>query len=154
MKGRKATPTALKQMRGTAQPCRISQSEPQAEKITKLPAPPTWFSALAKKIYKSKGKELINMNLLGLIDLDMFLSYCNEYAIYIESSEELSKLTFDAVLTDENEKVYQRLIKRNSVAWDRAKTIAIQFGFTPSSRASLKITPPKQVDEFDKLLNS
>lgn len=153
MKGRKTTPTALKTIRGTDQPCRINSQEPYSEKIIKLPPPPIWFGKLARKIYRSKGSELINMNLLGQIDIDMFLSYCVEYASYLETTEEINKLEYDTILTDENEKVYQRLTKRNASAWERSKTIATQFGFTPSSRASLKLQPQQKQDDFEKFLS-
>jgi len=154
MKGRKATPTALKKIRGTDQPCRINSQEPESETITMLPPAPVWFTKLAKKVYKIKGSELIKMKLLSRVDLDMFVSYCVEYAAYLETSEQLTKIPSMALLDAESELLYKRLSQRNGTAWERSKTIATQFGFTPSSRASLKIVPPKKEDEFDKLFNS
>lgn len=154
MKGRKATPTALKKIRGTDQPCRINSNEPESETIVKLPLAPSWFTKLAKKVYKTKGSELIKMQLLSKVDLDMFVSYCVEYAAYIETSQQLAKIPAMALLDAESELLYKRLSQRNATAWERSKTIATQFGFTPSSRASLKLPPKKEVDSFDIFMNS
>lgn len=152
MKGRKATPTALKKIRGTNQPCRINNNEPEGEKIVKLPPAPKWFTTLAKLIYKKKGKELMNMNLLTKIDLDMFVSYCIEYATYLETSEQLSQIPSMALLDAQSELLFKRLQIQKASAWERSKTIATQFGFTPSSRASLKLAPKEKKDDFESFL--
>ena len=153
MKGRKATPTALKQIRGTNQPCRVNHNEPVSERIVKLPNPPAWFNKTAKSIYRNKGKELINMDLLSKIDLDLFVSYCHEYAVYLETSEEISKVPTVAILDALSEIAIQRLFKRNTLAWERSTKIAVQFGFSPSSRASLKLQPKEPKDDFEKTFN-
>jgi len=142
----------LKKLRGTDQPCRINHDEPEGEKITKLPHPPSWFSKLAKSIYKNKGMELINMDLLTKIDLDMFVSYCVEYATYLETSEQISKIPAMALLDAQSELLFQRLNKQKSSSWERAKAIATQFGFTPSSRASLKLAPKEKKDDLETFL--
>lgn len=152
-KGRKATPTALKKLRGTDQPCRLNKNEVQIEQITKLPAPPKYFSDTAKSIYKSKGKELIALKLIGTLDIDLFVTYCIEFANYIETNEIISKVPNDQLLSQEANIIYERLVKKNTRAWERVKTIATQFGFSPSSRASLKMPSKEKKDDITTYLS-
>lgn len=152
MKGRKPTPGALKVLRGTNQPVRMNKtSEPGS--IEKLPPPPAWFGKLAKRIYRTKGQELINQKVLSLLDIDMFVLYCNEFAVYIETSEQIAQIPLKAKLGEEQNEVYKRIRQQNQQAWERAKSIAIEFGFTPSARGRVKIlTGSNQMSEFEKLM--
>ncbi len=153
MKGRKPTPTALKKMRGTDQPVRTNKEEPESNAVSKMPPPPKWFSKLAKKIYKSKSKELINQGVMSTLDIDMFVLYCNEYATYVETSEEISKIPYNSQLSESSVEVYRRIRQQNQQAWERAKSIAIEFGFTPSARS--RVSPAgnqEKLSEFEKLM--
>lgn len=152
MSGRKPLPTAVKKLRGTDQPVRINKNEPQTEIISKMPPAPDWFSDIAKKIYKTKSKELIAQNVMGKLDIDMFLLYCNEYATYVETSEAIKKVDYEDSLTEASDLIFKRLLKQNQRAWERAKSIAIEFGFTPSSRARVKtIGKAAELSEFEKM---
>jgi len=152
MKGRKPTPSALKVLRGTDQPVRMNKTT-EAATISKLPPPPKWFSTTAKKIYKAKGQELINQNIMSSLDLDMFILYCNEYSIYIETSEVIAKIPYADKLSESSAEVYRRIRQQNQQAWERCKSIAVEFGFTPSARSRVKaIENNNQQSEFEKLL--
>ena len=152
MKGRKPIPTALKKLRGTDQPSRINDQN-QPAPISKMPPPPKWFSRTARKIYKTKSQELINQKVMSHLDIDMFVLYCNEYAIYIETSAEISKIPFNAKITETSNEVYKRIRQQNQQAWERAKAIAIEFGFTPSARSRVnKIVVEAEKSEFEKLM--
>ncbi len=153
MKGRKPTPTGLKKMRGTDQPIRINDHETETNVISKMPTPPKWFSKLARKIYKSKSTELINQGVMGTLDIDMFVLYCNEYATYIETSEEIAKIPYNAKLSESSVEVYRRIRQQNQQAWERAKAIAIEFGFTPSARSRVTTAgKTEKLSEFEKLM--
>lgn len=153
MKGRKPTPSALKKMRGTDQPVRVNENEPETNTLSKMPPPPKWFGKLAKKIYRSKSKELINQGVMGTLDIDMFVLYCNEYATYIETSEEIAKIPYNAKLSESSVEVYRRIRQQNQQAWERAKSIAIEFGFTPSARSRVTTTgKAEKLSEFEKMM--
>lgn len=141
-------------MKGTLQKCRVNNEEANVSTIVKLPSAPAYFSKLARKIYKTKGAELMAQKLLSILDIDMFISYCHEYATYLETAEEIAKVPHDSQLGPNSEAVYNRLHQRNKQSWERSKSIAIEFGFTPSSRSRVKKEPEKQQDEFDNFLNS
>lgn len=140
-------------MRGTDQPVRTNKEEPEATVISKMPPPPKWFGKLARKIYKSKSKELINQGVMSTLDIDMFVLYCFEYATYIETSEEIAKIPYSAQLSESSVEVYRRIRQQNQQAWERARSIAIEFGFTPSARS--RVTPAgkqEKLSEFEKLM--
>lgn len=153
MAGRKPLPTAIKKMKGTLQKCRTNKSEPVSSCVTKLPPAPKYFTASAKKIYKTKGDELIAKKILDTLDFDMFISYCIEYANYIDTSIELAKIPNDAQLGPNSEAIFNRLKLKNKQSWERAKAIAVEFGFTPSSRSRVKIAEQKIEDPFGNFLN-
>lgn len=143
MKGRKPAPSALKKARGTDQPVRMNNQAIEPGKLSKMPPAPKWFSKTAKAIYKQKSDELIAQGVMSTLDIDMFILYCHEYATYIETSEVLTKIPYTDALSEASEKVHKRLTQQNSKAWERSKSIAIEFGFTPSSRARV----PKATDQ-------
>ena len=87
---------------------------------------------------------------MGTLDIDMFILYCNEYAIYIETSEEFADADKMKAKTDG---AYRRLTMKNQRAWERAKAIAIEFGFTPSARSRVNtLKTGNQMSEFEKLM--
>lgn len=52
-KGRKRTPTEIKKLQGTAQPCRINKFEPKVNgRITDMPGAPDYLSEEAKCHWK------------------------------------------------------------------------------------------------------
>lgn len=134
-KGRKPTPTAIKQLRGTVQPCRANPKEPVLDPISKLPNAPRWFSDTAKAIYKSKGQQLKEIGVLTVLDFELFISFCREYGDYIDTATELEKIPLKAVLDEKSEQVFRRMSKINRESWERAKSLAAEFGFSPSARA-------------------
>lgn len=153
MKGRKPTPGALKTLRGTDQPVRMNNDSSEPEVISKMPPPPKWFGKMARKIYKTKSQELINQKVMSMLDIDMFILYCNEYGIYIETSEIIGKIPYQDKLSESSNEVYRRIRQQNQQAWERAKAIAIEFGFTPSARGRVQtLAKNDQKTEFEKLM--
>lgn len=147
-KGRKPTPTAIKELRGTVQPCRANPNEQALDAITKLPYAPRWFSNTAKLIYKTKGEQLRQLGVLTPLDLELFISFCREYANYIDTAAELEKIPLKAVMDEKSEQVFKRMSRINKESWDRAKSLAAEFGFTPSARA--KFSQPQSGDPEEK----
>ena len=142
-KGRKPIPTAIKKIRGTNQPCRTNKNEINIDPVIKLPPAPRWFGKTSKKIYKQKGQQLQLLGVLTPLDFELFISFCQEYGNYIDTSIELSKVPHNASLSDQSEMVFLRISKINKISWERSKSIAAEFGFTPSARAKM-ILPEKE----------
>ena len=189
MKGKKPLPSALKKLRGTDQPIRMNQNEAHAQLVSKMPPPPSWFSKIGKQIYRSKSTELIAQGVMSTLDIDMFVLYCHEYAIYLETSEMIATLKITiaeiyakakadikqasethkklkdfnqakkliqvemAMDIEDSQYKYSMALKENQRAWERAKSIAIEFGFTPSSRSRVSTVAKKEeMSEFEKMI--
>ena len=137
MKGRKPTPTVLKKIRGTTQPCRENKTELAVGPVIKLPHAPRWFTITQKKIYKTKGEQLRLLGLLTLLDFELFISFCREYGNYIDTATELEQIPIKAVMNETSEQIFKRMSKINRESWERAKILAAEFGFTPSARTKI-----------------
>lgn len=163
MRGRKPKPTAMKLLSGTLQKCRTNKQEANAMKITKAPPPPKWFSSLAKKIYKDTTRQLLASKVLSPVDLQMLVTYCQEYANYMEIMQKFSPGK-DGVAEEERVVITQTkngriqqvnpLLKIAQVSLEKAKSIGVEYGLTPSSRAKVKTIKEDEQDDFQKFLSN
>jgi len=144
--GRKPLPNQLKVLKGTDQPCRM-RDDVSVEKVSKMPPPPKWLGDTARKLYKTKSQFLIGAGIISVGDIEMFVTFCHEFGRYIETAEKLSEVNHSAVLSEKQEQLYWRLTKINRDSFDRARSLAGEFGFTPISR--LKFAAP--VEDNDPL---
>jgi P27 family predicted phage terminase small subunit len=151
-KGRKSQPNALKQLKGT-QPVRMNKDEPESEAISKLPRAPRWFTDTAKSIYYSTGKHLAGSRVLSQADLEMFISFCNEYAKYLDTEKEMQSVPLRANLSKDSERAYRRVERQNRAAWERSMKLASEFGITPAARAKAQAiaTGKEEKDPMDDL---
>lgn len=159
MKGRKPVPEAIKKMKGTNQVCR-TREEGVYERITKVSLPKELISKRAKRIYKERCQMLINQKVLQEPDLAMLAAYANTYDQYMVCLESwnidprplVGKMTAYGIMMIPNP-----VIKMQSSLLNTLNMIGLQFGFSPIARASMKIIPAKNNNEFDnfsKGLNS
>ena len=157
MKGRKPKPTALKVLSGTAQPCRTNKKDLVMPVVSKVPPPPRWFSALAKKIYKDTTRHLTAAKVLNSVDLEMLVAYCQEYANYLEIMEQFSKGTEKQVIisTTKSGTMHQvnPLFKIAQASLEKARAIGVEYGLTPSSRAKVNPIKEEKEDEFGNFLS-
>ncbi len=72
--GRKKAPTALKVLKGTDQPCRLSKAEPKLA-ATKL-RPPTFLLPIAKKHGRAISKKLNAAGIINGTDTPAFAVLC------------------------------------------------------------------------------
>lgn len=149
MKGRKPIPTALKVLKGTDQPCRVNKKDTSSPVVTKVPPPPRWFTKLGKKIYKDVTRQLAASKVLTPADLEMLVAYCQEYSTYLEIMEQFNTGDEDRVVTVATKagisKQVNPLFKIAQASLEKAKSIGVEYGLTPSSRA--RVNPVKEQDE-------
>ena len=86
-RGRKKTPTKLKELRGTARNDRLVENEMQATLVLKIPDPPNWLSEIGQIEFKKVCNELYGKNMLHEIDLRLIEAYANEISLYIETEQ-------------------------------------------------------------------
>ena len=156
MKGRKKVPSRIKELRGTDQPVRMNTDEVVYESITKVTVPKILKSKRARQIYKERAQVLINQKLLQQPDMDLLVAYANTYDMYLEAVE--SQQDQDLIKTvigptGGTKNVVSVYIQLQLTLLEMVNKIGAHFGFTPSSRASLKIQAPKEtISEFEKLM--
>ena len=84
-KGRKKTPTKIKELRGTKRSDRVLENEMVVAVVEKIPSPPNWLSEIGKQEWKKVCCELFGKQMLHHIDLRLIESYCNSIALHIET---------------------------------------------------------------------
>ena len=155
-KGRKNIPTKIKKMQGSLNSSRELKNEMQVTTLTELPPAPDWLTPLAQNEWRNVTNELLNLQMLHQIDLILLAAYCNAISLHIEMEKYLMEkgrvnhyYNEDGSLRHSQSKPEVK-ISNDSLA--NALKIAVQFGFTPSSRGSIsapKITNNTQINYFD-----
>ena len=151
MKGRKKLPDNIKALRGTDQPCRMSD-KPAVQTAMVVKLPKVGLKGTAKKIFAVVATELMHNNLLDVYGVDMIVAYAREMALYHDMMTEVERegvtievVTKNGVVTQINPK---RKVAEGALA--SAKSLATEFGMTPSSRSrvSVILNGNEQKDEF------
>ncbi len=155
-KGRKKLPTKIKEMQGTLDKSRQLKNEMQVSALNNLPDAPDWLTPLAQNEWQNVTNELLSLQMLHQIDLVLLAAYCNAISLHIEMEKYLMEkgrvnhyYNEDGSLRHSQSKPEVK-ISNDSLA--NALKIAVQFGFTPSSRGSIsapKITNNTQINYFD-----
>lgn len=151
MKGRKKIPNELKSLRGTDQPCRMSDNNTtQTTSVTALPK--SGLKGTAKKVFAVVATELIHKNLLDIVGVDLVVAYAREMALYHDSMRELETegYTIDVATKNGTTTVINPKRKIAESALANAKSLATEFGFTPASRSRVQamLTDNKPQDDF------
>ena len=89
-RGRKPTPTAIKELEGNPGKRALNDKEPKPQK--KAPACPKWLEDEAKKEWRRLAKQMEQLGILTQVDMAAFAGYCQAYARWKEA-EELSPST-------------------------------------------------------------
>jgi len=148
MKGRKKIPTAVKELKGTLEKSRLVDNEMATSQVVTMPDAPLFLNQEGADEWDIVSNELAKIKMLHLTDLSILAAYCNEIGIYRSLSAELGG-NFTEQTVDKDGKL--RMTKINpkykvmQLALTNAIKLSTQFGFTPSSRASLSM--PEQEEE-------
>lgn len=148
-RGKQKQSNEIKVLRGTDQPCRMtSQSE-----MTKLESlPKVRLKGTAKKIFEYTATELLHKKLLEVVGVDLLVAYAREMAIYHDLMLEVEKEGFTIEVETKNGTMTQINPKRKiaEAALANAKSLAVEFGFTPASRNRVSglIDPGTPKDDF------
>ena len=84
-RGRKPTPTAIKELEGNPGKRPLNKSEPKPTK--KAPACPKWLEPEAKKEWRRLAKQMEQLGILTEVDMAAFAGYCQAYARWKEAEE-------------------------------------------------------------------
>lgn len=160
MSGRRRKPTALKRLQNNPGGRPLNNNEPKFSGIPKCPA---WLSKVAKAEFKRVFTELEALDMLTSVDTAALVGYAQSYADYREAIELVQKhglLLTETVFARDTGKAVGTKYKRNpaSVAANTAlrnmAKFGSMFGFDPSSRTKLSLTPPADESaELDAFLD-
>ncbi|WP_348266421.1 phage terminase small subunit P27 family [Edaphobacter sp. DSM 109919] len=157
--GRKTKPTALKKLQGNPGRRALNDSEPQFSGTPKCPA---WLDKDAKTEWKRVTRALAALKMLTAVDQAALAGYCKSYSTWKQAELLTTKhgiVLSEPILSKTGEVIGQRM-KRNpatTIASDSLKSLARYgslFGFDPSSRARLHISPNETADPFEEFLNA
>lgn len=145
-RGRKATPTALKKLRGNPGKRKISDAEPKFER--KIPTCPKHITGEARKEWRRLCTLLDTQGLLTQVDRAALAAYCQAYARWAEAEQMVKKS--GAVLRSEKGGFYQNpYLSIANRAIDQMIKIGSEFGMSPSSRTRLKVEKPSDFDQLE-----
>jgi P27 family predicted phage terminase small subunit len=148
MKGRKKVPTAIKKAQGTHRKDREIENEMQVASVVSMPDAPLFLNDFGVNEWHKVTNELANLQMLHDVDLGMLASYCREMGTYFEMVAALKGGQVERTYDKDGKLRASKLkpeVKISRDCLDRAIKLATQFGFTPSSRASLAM--PEQIEE-------
>ena len=141
-RGRKKTPTKIKELQGTLKPERQIENEMQVSLVGEVPSAPDWLTEIGKEEWIKVCNELFNKRMLHQIDLRLIEAYCNAMALHIETEMMLRDKgriqvfkNPDGTIKHTQSVPFQKIAND---ALDRALKLATQFGFTPSARTSIQ----------------
>ena len=133
-RGRKPTPTAIKELEGNPGKRPLNAKEPKP--VKKAPSCPKWLEPEAKKEWRRLSKQLEQLGVLTELDMASFAAYCQAYAIYKEAEEFITQ--------------HGSIVKTPSGYWQQVPQVAQaqtyskimlrlaeQFGLTPSARSRI-----------------
>ena len=163
MAGRPKKPTITKLRDGTFRFDRASVNEPQPEKVSEIPKPPSYLTKYAKKLWKTLAAELVEKGILTIIDLPALETCCEAYGQYRAAHEAVFHPVDDKTGKRTKRTLAEYLKGRNSQtvpeytamtkAFNTFKAYLIEFGMTPASRSKLDISevPDENIDPMQRL---
>lgn len=138
-RGRKASPTVLKLLRGNPGRRPLNKKEPQPKAAKHLKCP-VYFGKIAKAEWARIVPELQRLKLLSVVDLKALEVYCMTYQEYVEAERVLAKEgPVYKTQTKDGELAYKVRPEKtiSQKARQLLKGYLAEFGMTPSSRAGV-----------------
>lgn len=147
-RGPKPIPTVVLKLRGSkdAGRRRAGEVEPQPG----IPEPPDWFTAIELEVWHQTIASLSQTpGLLTVVDRDALASYCEAWGEFHEARAEIA--AHGATCISEKGGAYQHpAVGRKNSALERIRKLGSDFGMTPASRTSVKVSAPPAESESKK----
>lgn len=140
-------PTALKLVKGTAQPCRMNPNEPQPD-IT-IPEAPHHLSKYARAEWNRMAPLLEAMGLISEEDRSAFAMYCQHYGRHVKA-EYMIRKHGEIEKTTNGNIIQSPWVSISNTASREAHKLLSAFGMTPADRSKVhakekqKKTDPKE----------
>lgn len=155
MRGRKPTPTHIKEIRGNPGKRPLNGREPRP--AIRAPSCPRELSPAAKREWRRLARQLLIMNLVTELDRAMLAAYCQAFALWAEAVAAVGK--YGAMVKSPSgfpmQSPYVAVANKQAELMIR---IGAEFGLTPSSRSRISVPPrslqilpaAKYLDRYDR----
>ena len=146
MRGRRPTPTRLKQLTGNPGKRPLNEDEPMPEPA--VPECPSELGPLAQREWNRLVGELAPLRMLTNLDRAALAAYCGSYALWAEATEAIQKygVMIKAPSGFPVQSPYLAIANRQTEIMMR---IASEFGFTPASRSRIRAPQETAPSLFD-----
>lgn len=145
MRGRKAKPTAVKELEGNPGKRKLNKQEPKPE--TAIPACPPHIKGVARTEWTRITTELHALKIIARIDRAALVAYCQAWADYVKACKKVEK-EGEVIISDKGGMYQNPWVSIKNSSMDRLVKISAEFGMTPSSRARVKVETPTEEDEM------
>jgi len=153
MRGRKPTPTALKELRGNPGKRALPKNEPAA--LGRPTDPPDWLDPVAQEAWRFAIANA-PVGVLGRIDVGVLGIWCTAYSLHRAAYAEITKRGRAALVYRAPQADVLLINPYVSVMNKQAQIMlkaASELGFTPASRPRLTgngdLPPPRRADPND-----
>lgn len=153
MPGRKKTPTTLKVLKGTAQPCRMNPKEPTI-KVVELKCP-SYLDPQAKRTFKKLAKLLKGMQVTAPSDEHALAMLADMYSIYRKMHALIAKVGFTYEVETQSGAMMIRTRPEVAIlteAWKNTRSMMSEFGLTPSSRSKVSATGTNEENPLEQFI--
>lgn len=147
--GRKATPTALKKLKGNPGKRALNEKEPQPD--VSIPDCPDHLTGEAVKEWDRITKELHALGIIANVDRAALAAYCMAWLDFVYASRMVDE-EGEVITSEKGGKYMNPWVGIKTSAMDRLVRIGAEFGLTPASRTKLKVETPSEEDLMASLL--
>jgi P27 family predicted phage terminase small subunit len=147
----KPVPTATKRLSGNPGKRRRPHGgeEPEPTAYDDLPDPPDWLGDVGRLEWHRVGPYLITSGLLTEADLITFATYCQNLDLLVQAVRDIE--VNGMMITGARGEVRNPALATFSAATNALRSLAQEFGMTPSSRARMRL-PGDDGESLDDLL--
>ncbi len=139
-RGRKPTPTVIRLNRGNPGKRPLNENEPPAKKVTRVPTLPASLKGnkIGTKQWRLLARKLIDMNVLGDVDLIALELLCCWYAHWHKAETKLQELG-DVIETEAGNIIQSPYLPVARRSAEMMLRFMSEFGLTPSSRSRVDL---------------
>ena len=153
-------PTELKKLEGTYRKDREVQN-PIKTTIALTLQEPTELNEWGLSLWRVIAEEFLPIGVVAKVDAGSLLMLCNEFGTYCEADDIIKAKGLEIeedVYSKDGEHVGTKtipnpMLKVRNDAMKNYKTLCVEFGLTPASRASLNAPKQEIKNDLDNLLN-
>lgn len=149
-RGRKPTPTHIKELKGNPGKRALNAAEPVPPKGK--PTCPKHIAGEGKKEWGRITKLLDEMGLLSKAEGPALALYCQMYERWVEAESSVKKFGMIIPVGENGALQLSPYVSIANQAMSQMQKLLCEFGLTPSSRSRVKLPPAKKESKFDSFM--